>query len=267
MTLGMLEQRFPVNFFNSLFSAFGLSNPIPNVTPYGFNGILWVLVIEWWMYMIFGWIVIGSFRLIRKQGRSISYKVIFLVVTALLGLLLIGMYQQNSNFIIVWFVGALTMLAISSRTITSKLSSNFAAKLLGMLFLLSLASVIYAMYVIFALTGQYYDLTLGILLATCILLGVLLLNRARFKRASSLILNKHVAGSITLGAGYSYTLYLTHYPIVILFAGLNLPGNRFLMLLPILLITNLTAFSIAHFTEKKHKELAGTIKKWLRMSQ
>ncbi len=267
MTLGMLEQRFPVDFFNSLLSAFGLSNPIPDVTPYGFNGILWVLVIEWWIYMVFGWIVIGSLGLIRKQKRSKSNKTIFLVVAALLSLLLIAMYQQNSNFIIVWFVGALMMLVISNRTVTSKLSSNFAVKLLGILSLLSLASVMYAMYVIFALTGQYYDLTFGILLATCILLGVLLLNRARFKRVSSLILNKHVVGLITLGAGYSYILYLTHYPIVILFAGLNLQGNRFLMLLPILLITNLTAFSIAHFTEKKHREIARTIRKWLRMSQ
>lgn len=263
MTLGMLEQRFPVDFFNSLLSALGLSNPIPDVTPYGFNGILWVLVIEWWIYMIFGWVVIGSVGFVRKQKSGKSSKAIFLVGAALLSLLLVGMYQQSGDFIVVWFVGALTMLAISSRTLTSKLSSNFAAKLLGILFLLSLASATYAMYAIFAWTGQYYDLYFGILLATCIFLGVLLLNKDDLKRVPKLTVNKHVVGWITIGAGYSYTLFLTHYPIVILFAGLNLPGNRFLMMLPILLITNFTAFSIAHFTEKKHRELAKTIKKWL----
>ena len=53
MTLGMLES-FPVSFFNSILSAFGLSFPLPSVTPYGFNGILWALVILWWLYMVFG---------------------------------------------------------------------------------------------------------------------------------------------------------------------------------------------------------------------
>jgi peptidoglycan/LPS O-acetylase OafA/YrhL len=266
MTLGMLE-RFPVNFFNSLLSVFGLSFPFPDVTPYGFNGILWVLVIEWWIYMVFGWIVIGSLGLIRKQKRSKSYKVIFLVVAALLSLLLIAMYQQNSSFIIVWFVGVLMMLAISSKTLNTKLSSNPRTTLLGILFILSLASAVYGMYVTFAWTDQYYDLKLGILLSTCVFLGVLLLNEGGFKRVSKLILNKHIVSWITIGAGYSYTLFLTHYPIIIFLNGLNLTGNRFLMMLPILLITNLTAFSLAHFTEKKHKELARTIKKWLRMSQ
>ena len=123
------------------------------------------------------------------------------------------------------------------------------------------------MYVTFAWTDQYYGLNLGILLSACVFLGVLLLNEGGFKRVSKLILNKHIVSWITIGAGYSYTLFLTHYPIIIFLNGLNLTGNRFLMMLPILLITNLTAFSLAHFTEKKHKELARTIKKWLRMSQ
>jgi peptidoglycan/LPS O-acetylase OafA/YrhL len=70
-----------------------------------------------------------------------------------------------------------------------------------------------------------------------------------------------------LGAGFSYTLFLTHYPIVIFLNGLNLPIDRFLMFLPILLITNLTAFSIAYFTEKRHKALAKAIKKRLGMPQ
>ena len=266
MTLGMLE-RFPVNFFNSLLSVFGLSFPFPDVTPYGFNGILWVLVIEWWLYMVFGWIVIGSLGLIRKQKSGKSYQIIFLAVAALLSLLLIAMYQQNSSFIIVWFVGVLMMLAISSKTLNTKLSSNPRPTLLVILFILSLASAVYEMYVTFAWTDQYYGLNLGILLSACVFLGVLLLNEGGFKRVSKLILNKNIVSWITIGAGYSYTLYLTHYPIIIFLNGLNLTGNRFLMMLPILLITNLTAFALAHFTEKKHKELARTIKKWLHMSQ
>jgi peptidoglycan/LPS O-acetylase OafA/YrhL len=121
------------------------------------------------------------------------------------------------------------------------------------------------MYATFAWTDQYYGLGLGLLLSACVFLGVLFFNAGGFKPVSKLILNKHVVSGVTLGAGFSYTLFVTHYPIIIFLNGLNLPVNRYLMFLPILLLTNLTAFSIAYFTEKKHKELARTIKKWLRI--
>lgn len=266
MTLGMLE-NFPVGFFNSLLSGFGLSFPFPEVTPFGFNGILWTLVILWWIYMVFGWIVIGSIGLVRKQESSKSYKAIFFVVAALLSLLLIAMYQQHSALVTVWFVGALMMMAVSSKIVNTKLKSNLATRLLGVLFILSLASALYWMYATFACTDQYYGLGLGLLLSACVFLGVLFFNAGGFKPVSKLILNKHVVSWITMGAGFSYTLFVTHYPIIIFLNGLNLSVNRYVMFLPILLLTNLTAFAIAHFTEKKHKALAITLKKWLRISQ
>lgn len=266
MTLGMLE-NFPVSFFKSIFSVFGLSFPFPEITPFGFNGILWTLVILWWIYMAFGWIVFGSIGFIRKQENRKRYKVIFFIVAAFLILLLMGIYQENSSLVTIWFLGALMMLAITSKTINIKIKNNLATLLLGVLFILSLVSVLYGMYSTFAWTDQYYGLGLGLLLSTCVSIGVLFFNTEGFKPISRLILNKHVAGLITMGASFSYTLFVTHYPIIILLNGLNLPVNRYFMFLPILLLTNLIAFSIAYFTEKKHKELSKTIKKWLRISQ
>lgn len=152
------------------------------------------------------------------------------------------------------------MLAITSKTINIKIKNNLATLLLGVLFILLLASVLYGIYSTFAWTDQYYGLGLGLLLSACVSLGVLFFNTEGFKPISRLILNKHVASLITMGASFSYTLFVTHYPIIILLNGLNLPVNRYFMFLPILLLTNLIAFSIAYFTEKKHKELSKTIK-------
>ena len=262
MTVGMLE-CFRVEFFDSLLSTFGLSFPLPAVTPYGFNGILWTLVILWWLYMVFGWIVIGSIGLIRRRRRSRSSKSVFLVVVALLSLLLIAMYQQSSSLIVIWFVGVLMMLAVSGKTVNTKLSSNIATRLLGALFVLSLAGAAYGIYTTVMWTNEYYGLSLGLLLSACVFIGVLFLNAGGFKR-----MNKHLVGWITLGAGFSYTLFVTHYSIVIFLNGLNLTVNRTLMFFLILLITNLTAFSIAHFTEKRYKALlARTIKKRFGMPQ
>lgn len=266
MTLGMLE-RFPVAFFNSLLSPFGLSFPLPSVTPFGFNGILWTLVVEWWIYMAFGWFIFGSLELIGKRKRGIIYKIMSFVVAAMLSILLVGFLQEFSSFIIVWFVGALMMLAISIEAVQSKLSSHLAARVLSVLFVLALASAVFGAYTTFAWTIQYYDVFLGLLLSACVFVGVLLLNGNGIGRVSKWILHKRAVNWVTVGASFSYTLFLAHYPIIIFLNGLNLPVDRFWMMLPILLITNLTAVSIAYFTEKRHKDLAKAIKKLLGLPQ
>lgn len=265
MTLGMMEQRFPAAFFNSLLSPLGYSSAIPEVTPFGFNGILWTLVVEWWIYMVFGWLVIGSLSIVGKRKRTNSYKVAFLVVAALLSLPLVGMFEQSSSLIIIWFLGVLMMLIISSETLRTKLSKPLVVKALGVLFVFSLAIALFSAYIAFAWTSQFYDLSLGIALSISVFLGVLLFNA--HKSTSNLLANSRLANWSLTAAGFSYTLFLTHYPVIIFLAGFSLPFNRFLMLIPILLLTNVTAFCLAHFTEKKHKAVAKTIKKWLHISQ
>ncbi len=89
----------------------------------------------------------------------------------------------------------------------------------------------------------------------------------RARETPKMILNKKFVNIVSSGAGFSYTLFLTHYPILIYLSGLNLSVDRFYMIIPILLITNVTAFAIAYFTEKKHKQLAYSIKKLLHIPQ
>ena len=140
-------------------------------------------------------------------------------------------------------------------------------KMLSVLFVLSLASALYGVYATFSWTNQYYDLDLGLLLSASVFLGVLFFNTNGFNPVSRLILNKKVVSWVTMGAGFSYTLFVTHYPIIIFLNGLNLPVDRYVVFLLILLLTNLTAFVIAHFTERRYRIIAKTLKKWLRISQ
>ena len=193
LTAGMLEQRFPISLFNALPLALGVSFAIPNVTPFGFNGILWTLVLEWWMYMVFGWLVIGSFALIRKEKKDIGYKGIFLVGAVFLSLVLIGMLQHSSSFVIIWFVGVLMMLAVSNEALNAKFSNPLRKRLLVVFFAVSLAIAIFSAYATFAWTKQYYELSLGLPLALFVFLGVLLFNSGGLKQASKAIGNKSFA--------------------------------------------------------------------------
>jgi peptidoglycan/LPS O-acetylase OafA/YrhL len=266
MTLGMVE-RFPIGFFSSVFSVIRLPFPLPSVAPFGFMATLWTLVVEWWIYMFFGWIIIGSRGLSGKRQRSISYKVLFLVVAALLSLILVGLFGEFSSFIIVWFVGALMMLAFSSSTVRSKLSGYVAARVLAVLFCISLASVGYEAYVTFAFTHESFGLVFGLLISACVFLGILLLNGKSIQWISHLILRKRVVAYSSVLAGFSYTLFLIHYPIILFLNGLNASTNRILMFVPVVLLINVVAYCFANFTEKKHKELSVRIKRLLHISQ
>jgi peptidoglycan/LPS O-acetylase OafA/YrhL len=264
MTLFMLD-RFPVGFFNTLLSPAGLSVPLPEVTPFGFNGILWTLVVEWWIYMFFGALVVGSLALTGKRKKSLSYKVAICVATVLFGLLLVGFCGEFSSLVAVWFAGVLMTLALSSEAVKNRLSGNFAKATVQVLLGVCLAAAAFAVYATFAFTNDFYNVYLGLALSACVYLAVVLLNMGCFKGPSKLMMHKPTARTITIGAAYSYTLFLTHYPIIILLNGLDLPINRFAMLIPILLITNLVAFAVAYFTERKSRQLAISIKKWMHL--
>jgi len=265
MTLFMLE-RFPVGFFNTVLSPAGLSVPLPEVTPFGFNGILWTLVVEWWTYMFFGSLVVGSLALAGKRKKSLSYKIGICVITVLLGLLLVGFCGEFSSLVAVWFVGVLMTMTLSSEFGRNRLSAAATRAAMQVLFVVCLAGAAFSIYATFALTHDFYNFFLGLALSACVFLAVALLNMGCFRRTSKLMMHKSTARTVAIGAAYSYTLFLTHYPIIILLNGLDLPVNRFVILIPILFITNIVAFVIAYFTERKSRQLAITIKKLLHLS-
>ena len=68
-TLTMMDM-FPSGFFNATSTAiFGEPFSAVAIAPFGFNGVLWTLVVEWWIYMFFGWIILG--------GSKLPWKTIF----------------------------------------------------------------------------------------------------------------------------------------------------------------------------------------------
>ncbi|NLF87506.1 acyltransferase [Candidatus Bathyarchaeota archaeon] len=258
LTLFML-QRFPVAFFNGLLSNLGLSFPLPDVTPFGFNGILWTLVVEWWIYLFFGALVIGALALVGKRRRSLVYRAVSCVAIVMFGLLLVGFSGEFGGVIAVWFVGALMTLALGSSALKEKF---FHAKWACVTLAVCLAVAAFAFCWTYASAADYSNVYLGLSLSLCLFFAIALSSEKRF---SSALAKSRIARLANFGAGYSYTLFLTHYPIIIFLNGLNLLVDRWIMLLPILLITNAVACAVAFFTEKKSRQLAAAVKKLMRV--
>jgi len=127
--------------------------------------------------MFFGWLIIGSMGTFGQQKRTAGYKMIFLVVAAILSVILVALWWDYSTFIIVWFVGVLMIYTSSSLTVRSKLARPALTKVIATLFVAGLASVGYEAYVIFTLTHESFSLLFGLLISACVFLGILLLNR------------------------------------------------------------------------------------------
>ena len=265
-TLTMMDM-FPNGFFNATSSAI-LGTPFSTsaIAPFSFNGVLWTLVVEWWLYMFFGWIILGAVGFFGKQPSNARNKILFFGITALLSIILVALAWDYSAFIIVWFLGAVMMCLTCNQTVRNKLSSRVATGVLVALFLFALAAVGYEANVIFTLTHDSFSLLFGLLLSACVFLGLFIVNGRTFPSVSNLILKRRVASWSRSVAAFSYTLFLIHYPLILFLNGLNLEADRFLLFIPILLLINEVAFIVASITEKKHRVLAAKIKSALKIS-
>ena len=258
-TLGMAPV-FPGTLLSTFFSRLQLPFSLSTIGPFGFNAVLWTLMLEWWIYMFFGWLIIGGLGVLGRRQRSSSYKVMFAVVAAVLSLVMVGLAWDYSAFILIWFVGVLMMVAVSNPTFRTKLSGHKTALALVVLFVVSLAAVGYDAYYIFSFTHESFNPFFGLLISASVFLGILLLSGGA-GRFSRLIQRKRVVAYTSVLAGFSYTLFLIHYPMLLFFDGLNSTTNRLVMFMPILLLINVAAYCLAYFTEKNHKKLAQKIKK------
>jgi peptidoglycan/LPS O-acetylase OafA/YrhL len=266
-TLGMMD-KIPSGFLTAVFSTvFSVPFSVSTISPFGFNDVLWTLAVEWWIYMFFGWLILGSLSLFRNNPLPRGNKVLFFAITILLSTMIVALAWDYIAFIMVWFMGASVMYAICNPTIQSKLSGRIATLVLISLFIIAIAAVGYQAYVIYSLTHESFNLIFGMLISVCIFLGVFIINCRSIPFISKILLKKQVVKSSTIIAGFSYTIFLIHYPILLFLNGLNLETDRMLLLIPVVLLINEVAFIIATLTEKNHKVLAVKIKNALNISQ
>ncbi|HSV49032.1 MAG TPA: acyltransferase [Candidatus Acidoferrales bacterium] len=265
-TLTMADM-VPSHLFNATASAvIGVPFSPVTISSFGFNNVLWSLVVEWWIYLFFGWLILGVLSVFGRKAATGWFKGLFFVVAVLLSVVIVALAWDYSAFILVWFLGVAALCAASNPTVRSKLSGRLIKWVFITLFFAAVIGVGYEAYIIYTLTHESFSLLFGLLIAVCIILGLFIINSKTIPSLSKLFLNKRIANGSASMAAFSYTLFLIHYPILLFLNGLNLDVNRMLLFLPIILVINEVAFLIASVTENKHKVLAVKIIKALHIS-
>jgi len=80
----------------------------------------WTLSIQWWIYLSFGWLVLGS-----KTNKKLSNKIFYIIFLVLLSIYPIYnlVFESDGGITLVWVMGAICYLILSRKKI--KPSSSF----------------------------------------------------------------------------------------------------------------------------------------------
>ncbi len=179
------------NFFGNLFFLQSLIFPT-----FGSNGPLWSLSYEFWYYMLFPALVFVLFARVRILVR-LAYLVVALVICWLMG-------PRISLYFLIWLGGAL--IALGPRlSLLQHASWNVAWRAATGLFFLAVLAFSKMKWFPTQIAS---DFAVG--LAFMPFMYVLVHSRREDVTPSYARIGR-------LGAGFSYTLYLTHFPLLLFF--------------------------------------------------
>lgn len=225
----VLRSTIPV-FFGNFFYLQSVVSPV-----FGSNGPLWSLSYEFWYYIVFPALILATATWVGTRFRFL-YAGLALFLLWFISL-------QISFYFLIWLAGAL----VGRVQRTTRFKSPFPALPLS-------AGLIFVGALAWSRTPRLSsDLLTDYIVAFCFALWLYTLLLGSREDASPAYV--YVAKKLS---GFSYTLYLTHFPALLLLRGLlNPQGNwqpdpRHLMYgLGIALLMLTYAFGVAEFTEAR----------------
>lgn len=200
---------------------------IPSM-PLGTMRPIWSLMFEWWLYVLFGGIIF-----FRKTP-------IFAGICICLGAYYtfrVNAKGEAGHLELIWFLGAASAFLLEKMPTAS--SARY--KLIGF-------AVLLASSVVYLKTLNAYNLWAGSLFS----IGLLLL--AMGYNADNSPSPPKTAHTFSLLAGYSFTLFLTHYTVLYWIQKSGYTGVQGFAIS--FIASNIIAYAIAYNTERHHKVIA-----------
>jgi len=215
-----LRSTVPV-FLGNLFFLQGIASPV-----FGSNGPLWSLSYEFWYYVLFPLLFL-TFVSATSARLRIFYSLLGLAIVWFIGL-------QISFYFLIWLAGVVA--GVLARGLPLKGAIPGGSTVCGLVFVSSLVWC--------RIRPLASDLATDCIVGLCFaawLLSLLLGSRRDVSRAYSSLAKKL--------AGFSYTLYLTHFPLLLLLRGLINPHGSWQpdrLHVALAFVIGLSALSYAH---------------------
>ncbi len=221
------------------------------IEAYGSARPFWTVAIEWWIYLFFGYLVFFVLRRSRITGRDTAI-LAFLGVVPLYNAM--GGVGQCLSF--VWAIGA--VIALYHLRLARRRGAPAVAAPRAALWAAGAALLSFVMAIGRAFAGPFkvYDLQFAIFVAG-VLFGVFFL-----LGFAPLTLPRSLRRIIDRFADCSYSLYLTHYTVLIFF-WVNAPSatrHDPRMFFAVVIAANVVAFVFAFLFERHYRVLAAQAK-------
>jgi peptidoglycan/LPS O-acetylase OafA/YrhL len=237
-----LRSTVPV-FLGNLFFLQSVTAPV-----FGSNGPLWSLSYEFWYYILFPAVMLAAASWVDYRGRFVYLALAFLL------LWFVG--PQIAIYFLIWLLGTLIGRLRPAHWPISSSAVGLASLMASFPFLLALAWV----RIHPEISETRGDLMIGI----CFALWIFALIQGR--RAD--VAPRYAKTSRTLAA-FSYTLYLTHFPLLLLFRGLLDPAGNWQpdvqhLLCGVALALAMLSFAylVAQFTEARTAVVRNRVMQW-----
>jgi len=225
-----------------IFSAFYFLMPI---TSFGSARPFWTVAIEWWIYLLFGWIILGKKYWETKPFMFLFVLVIFLIVPAFN-----WVNGRGDGLSVMWFMGFLVFIFLSRFPLTLPRWEVLA--LFGFFMLCALIRLYYVNR--FDLRPHAYDTVFvgSLALALYFVLS--------YFQTTEMALPGTLEPLIVFNADISYMLYLVHYTLLDILYVWRGAGGWTSVLMGFVL-SNLAAVLMYFAFDRHHKKIGNWLKK------
>ena len=213
-----------------------LHTDVFSITSFGSGRPLWTVAIEWWMYLFFGFLLYKKFTV-----ASFVLWGFFLIVP------LFNMASRGNGLSLLWFSGVLVFYLMKSGFYP------LPNKTWMLVFLFLSAAGVRLLFNGF----EVYDLAFSLPVAFALLYVLLEMQRAPQRFA----MFGKVGNLAKFIAGYSFSLYLLHYSVIVFIINLNLGINKWLEMAAGFILSNIIAYLFALLTEDKYPQLRRALKR------
>jgi peptidoglycan/LPS O-acetylase OafA/YrhL len=222
------------------------------IGPFGSARPFWTISIEWWIYMLFGGVVLVWLRPTRPISRIGMLLLGFAAIEPAYHF--VGGYDQCLTILWVAGMGA-SLLWLSVPTLTVRGSRLTAERLQCFVPIVAAASACAIAGRLLSNHSQLLELQFGLFLGTFVFAVFFWLGLAPIRVPLSL---ERLAGFL---AGYSYSLYLTHYSLLEFLAIRLVPRSDSAVTFWLAIgATNLFAMIFWYLFERHHRQLARLLK-------
>jgi len=215
--------------------------PIPtlgDIGPLGSAAQLWSLSPEWWIYMFAGFALLS----VRSEKVALWKMGVFAVFSYVPFVFLVyGNPHTGVGMTAVWLFGALAYQLYRSVPVDMNRKSN--ALLMGF----GCAAFAFCTYRRYAITDYGYDI-----LAAFDMAGLFYCSLCLSRLSAFATVLQQCKSIFRFGAGYSFSLYLTHYSLNMALSHVMTPFMSFVA-------CNLFAVAFAYIFERRYKDLAAYV--------